>query len=379
MAGYNILTGANHWYLHTHYSAVYYAIYVALETWVNATLFRGDPSRTFLASPSYDFRRRFELLDPSKQWEDVNAASLQFPFASYWPLASGWQLDTEKVTAFQALEGVTDKAAEVRAIPSHIEIPLNAYFDREDDARVAFDILYYNSAFMKKIITSVAYKGQILQIPMNFTITGLSFNSAGSTENDWLKSQRIFIISVVFDIHSFVLEPPQQPPYEEKISGYEEWGGDPSQDPLYITEWAESYLKAGSKEDHIVHVSWQDLLDPVETIEINSINFNVGGNSDESTIDENSATLYWDVNANSGLSKIFIRINDYPEIEIDPSKANHYKFSNLEEGTQYSGYITFLDNANASKRFFFHFTTKLSEATIANKKSDPASLVGVTW
>lgn len=222
---------SSQYYVHHSYIDTYYYVYRFLEKWIADNLFRKDPSRVFLASDDYAFRRRFELTDMSKNYENLEFSSLNFPFANYWPQNNGWVAETREASKNASLIylGIYDGDTKIRASASNISIPTTLWFDREDDARLAYEILYfksyneqYNSTKVPygtdytKISESSSRTGNILDIPVNIKIDNLVFNP-NFVESDWLKKQRIYPIKVTFTVRTFAIYPPKQPDYDVTI------------------------------------------------------------------------------------------------------------------------------------------------------------------
>lgn len=215
------------YYIHHSYVDTYYYVYKFLEKWIADNIFRKDTSRVFLASDDYAFRRRFELTDMSKSYDSLEFSSLNFPFANYWPQNNGWVAETRIASKNASLVylGIYDGDTKVRASASNISIPTTLWFDREDDARLAYEILYFKSYNEQYNSTKVPYgtdytklsetssrTGNILDIPVNIKIDNLVFNP-NFVESDWLKKQRIYPIKVTFTIRTFAIYPPKQPDY----------------------------------------------------------------------------------------------------------------------------------------------------------------------
>ena len=206
---------ASQYYIYRSYVSTYYYVYMRLEEWLKEIIFRNDESRTFLASDEYAFRRRFELTDTSKNYNDVEASSLQFPFANYWPLNTGWQPDTRIVANPAALvyAGIYEGDTKIRAASVSLPISITFYYDREDDARMAYEKLLFYTYNEHYYDIDVPYAGNTLGIPFILRVNNLRFNPTFN-ETDWLNKNRIFTISVEFDIRTYVLYPPEQPDYD---------------------------------------------------------------------------------------------------------------------------------------------------------------------
>ena len=89
MSSFNVDASVSKYYIHSSYIPTYYYVYIFIEQWLAANIFRNDLSRVFMASNDYAFRRRFELTDMSENYEDIDASSLRFPFGNYWAQNTG--------------------------------------------------------------------------------------------------------------------------------------------------------------------------------------------------------------------------------------------------------------------------------------------------
>ena len=219
------------YYCHRSYVPSYYWVYILLEKWIASTVFRNDTSRVFMASDDYAFRRRFELTDMSENYDDIKASSLRFPFANYWPLNSGWKADTRPAanTAALVYSGIYVGNTKLRASAVIHSIPVQFYFDREDDARLAYDKLFFYTYNEHYYSTEVPYgtdsrypdgtkstSGSTLALPVNIKLNDIQFNPSFK-ESDWLKRNRIFVIRANFDCRSYAIFPPNQPDYTQDI------------------------------------------------------------------------------------------------------------------------------------------------------------------
>lgn len=219
---------ASQYYVHNYYVNTYYYVYKFLEDWLAKNIFRQDKSRVFMASDDYCFRRRFELTDTSQDFSTLDFSSLRFPFANYWPQNSSWEIDPRIAAKSAALTylGIYEGNTKIRAAQSLFTIPVTLWFDREDDARLAHEVLYFNSYNEHYYSVEVPYGrdttiqgdnsstfADILSLPMNLEIENLVFNPQFN-ETDWLKKQRVFPIKVDFRIRSYAILPPEQPSYD---------------------------------------------------------------------------------------------------------------------------------------------------------------------
>lgn len=222
---------ASQYYIHKNFVNSYYSVYKFVEQWVADNIFRQDTSRVFLASNDYAFRRRFELTDTSKDFSTLEFSSLRFPFANYWPQNSAWILDPRIAAKSAVLTyiGIYEGNTKLRAAQSLFNIPVTFWFDREDDARLAYEILYFKSYNEHYFEMNVSYgrnntiednKGSVstlLALPMNLLIEDLKFNPEFK-ETNWLKENRLFAITTDFRVRSYAITPPKQPRYDLSLT-----------------------------------------------------------------------------------------------------------------------------------------------------------------
>ena len=220
---------AKQYYIHKSYVNSYYHIYKYIEKWFTSNIFRNESSRVFLASDEYCFRRRFELTDTSKNFDTLEFESLRFPFANYWPLNTGWKADSRFAAnpAPLVYEGIYVGNTRVRAASGVMDVPITIWFDREDDARFAYDKLYFFSFNEHNDSVNVPYgrsdtlnndgtfsqNTNVLGLPVVLEIKDLQFNPQFK-ETDWLKKQRVFVIKCTVQMRSYLIYPPDQPDEE---------------------------------------------------------------------------------------------------------------------------------------------------------------------
>ena len=359
---------ASQYYIHRSYVPVYYYLYKALEEWIAGMIFRNDDTRIFCASNDYAFRRRFELTDSSKNYKDIEVSSLRFPFGNYWPQNSGWRPDN-RIAANPApliYLGVYEGFTKIRAAAGIITIPTTFYFDREDDARMAFEKLYFLSYNEHNYSTTGMLAGESLGIPMIITVTNIQFNP-NYKETDWLRQNRIYVVSAELNLRSYIIYPPDQPNWD-------------------VTVDAE-----GSQSDGNQYDDGSISYDPVEEVILNMQSYNkltldsisVTGAIYESRVELNlfditditksSAKVVWEINNPEIVSRMEISINggDWQEIN---KELESYQISGLEANSKYSIYVNIYTNDGKAKRLGREFTTQEGP-----KKASENSLVGISW
>ncbi len=355
-----IETPRQQYYNHSRHTATYYALYVSLEKWLASSIFKNDLSRVFLSSTEYAYRRRFELTDPSEAYDTVSASSLQFPFANYWPLNTGWRPDTRIAAPNAAMieSGIYTQHGKLRAMPVITTIVLVAHFDREDDARIAYERLLWMSFRERYFATAVAWHGESLGLPMNIKIQNLAFNPR-YREKDWLETNRIFTVEASIDLRSYAITANVgEAAYDD--SSFD----DDSNNPFYyLTEEARlEFVTAKSLSSDIVV---QGVFDYNPEIAVNQL----------SVISKTSttATLMWSVTADP-LHSITITLSNGSVISVDP-QANTFRLDQLTGGSDYTATVTFMTEHGVSKSIAVPFTT---EPSLTGSVADE-SLVGTIW
>lgn len=355
-----VQTARQQYYDHTQYTATYYALYVALERWFAYTVFKNDISRIFLSSPEYAYRRRFELTDPSIAYDLVSASSLHFPFANYWPLNTGWRPDTRTaaVAATMIEGGLSAGHRKLQAMPVTLDVAVMLHFDREDDARNAYERLLWASYREQYNTTTVAWKGEVLGIPLNVRVNDLQFNPTFK-EQDWLDGNRVFTVVATMLLRSYVLKPQQlnstTNEYDSEDSYY------------YLTEEAILQLM---RDKHLLS----------ETVVTTALDYNPQIMINQFAVEyvrSTSVKLQWDITSDP-LRTILIRLSTGEQLELDGT-SNSCIFTQLIEGSDYVATATFITESGVSKSVALSFTTEAKPTDGDEAVDDRAALVGTNW
>lgn len=344
------------YYKHDNYVATYYALYIALERWLASVVFRNDISRVFLASPQYAYRRRFELTDPTTSYTTLPSASLRFPFANYWPLNDGWMPDTRLAAnpASMLERGISVQSRILQAMMVTTDIELLLHFDREDDARLAYESLLWQSFRERYHSTTVAWRGEVLEIPMNIKVQNLEFNPEFK-EKDWLETNRIFIIKAVVQLRSYILKPPVQPNYNsDEVE---------DNDKFYLTE---EVILSLMKDKHLI-----------KTLSVKSLfDYNAEILIDYATVSkttQSTATLEWKVDG--PLSQVIVQLEGQEAISL-PGNSNLCILRGLIKNSKYTVTLTFISTDGTSKVIALEIETSKDTA---GDVDGTETLVGVTW
>ena len=346
-------------YNHTSYGASYYTAYVGLENFISPLVFRNDKSRIFLSSDNYAFRRRFELLTGAKSSDEIDLAALDFPFANYSPFNEGWQpLKNNTNTASMVLRGLDVGNLNLKAYMATLEIPVTFYFDREDDARFAYDSLVFVGFKENYFYSSLGYKGSTVRIPLNIKLTKLAFNPK-MTEEDWLTQNRIFTIQATFSLKSVILATPKQTP----VGSSYDLDKDNDNPDYVLTE--EVILEMMNHKGLLMsNISVKGQLD--ETGEIVPL--------EVVDIEKTSAFIKWN-KPTKNLSSIIIYPMSQKGQTLDVNSTSYY-LENLSEDSSYTGYIEFHFEDGSYRRSYYGFKTKKS---LQSKKRSKNLLTGTSW
>ena len=432
---------ASQYYLHRSYVPSYYWICVFLEQWIAAAIFRNDTSRVFMASDGYAFRRRFELTDMSKDYDEIEASSLRFPFANYNPLNTGWEADRRPAanTAAMVYLGMYESGTKLKATAVTQNIPVTFYFDREDDARLAYDQLFfytYNEHYYSLKVPygtastypdgkSTSGTGYTLDLPVNINITGVKFNPT-FTEKDWLNKNRIFIITTTFTCRTYAIHPPKQPDYTIDLSNNFNTDYDDGFESFYTvndvilnminstydvevydtlnnfpltgktsTIYVNSHLDEipqGKVESSILpsreYYRWNDFSKKYEVYEpykdsLSSLR--VSGEAINNSIDvrkffikdkkSTSATIAWRVTNPEEVTSIELLLDGSAQVTSLSPEDTEYTFENLIPGSRYTAYINFFSKNGTAIKLQLSFTTTAGKST-SDKKN---VIVGTTW
>lgn len=338
------------YYDHNQYQATYYALYIALEKWIASLVFKGDLSRVYLASPEYAYRRRFELTDTSIEYNSVAASSLRFPFANYWPLNTGWIPDTRVAsnTASLMYAGIYDASAQIRAMAVTTDINIVFHFDREDDARLAYETLLWQAYQERQETTTIGYSGEVLGIPLGIKVKQLQFNPQFKEKN-WLEENRVFTIVATVALRSYSLYPLRQFADSAESLGV-----------FYLTEEVIlDFLTSKSATQWSV----KSLFDYNSEIVINQLGANTTSDS---------ATISWDV---PNITKTTIEYNGVT-YEVTPPDTS-FVLQGLLPGSNYAVSVTFLLEGETRP---ITKTATVAFATQADGSyQDTSFLVGTNW
>lgn len=247
---------------HNPFTNTYYASLLPLEYYVANVMMRGDLSRIVWSSDDMAFARRFLTVgsDNGADTTKIKPANLELPFANYW-YDGGWTPD-DRIHATQPSQMINGTWQEglpayLRAMAVKGEFSFTAFYSRDDDARLAYDLLLWehNPKGPAQFATHLQWEGIELAIPTFFTVSEPQFNP-DFQESEWLKAQRIFPIKFNITIRSYSIHMTGQETFDGTPRPFSTWNtGLPNKGGnVYITE--ESILNFAAAK------GWGDLSDP---------------------------------------------------------------------------------------------------------------------
>lgn len=362
---------ARQYYVHDSFIPVYYYVYEALEKWLADMIFREDRSRIILSSNEYAFRRRFELTDMTRPYKELEISSLQFPFANYWPLNIGWDRE-ERVAANPATllyRGIYTSRSCFRASNANIAIPVNFYFDREDDARLAYSKLYFYTFNEFSQEERMTFQNEEIGLPVVISIKSLQFNPQYK-EADWLKQNRIFVVAATINLRTYIIAPPEQPLWNQVVTGDDLLSNGEAYDDgnstynLVRTVEATTSSMNGLSEESFEKLVYEGEIEEPEVL-VNYLRV-------ENTTDD-SVEIAWDVENASSVSTIGIKKAGEKRYTAIPPDSTRYVFTDLSSDSEYRVYVKFTLSNGTSKRLSLNIRTRE-----ASKPADDP-LIGISW
>ena len=363
---------ARQYYVHDSYIPVYYYVYEALEKWLADVVFREDRSRIILSSNEFAFRRRFELTDMSRPYKELEISSLHFPFANYWPLNIGWDRE-ERLAANPAVllyTGIYTNRSRIRASNANIAIPVNFYFDREDDARLAYSKLYFYTFNEFSQEEKITFQNEEIGLPVVISLKSLQFNPQFN-ETDWLKQNRIFVITATINLRTYIIAPPEQPLWNQVVTGDDMLSNGDAYDDgnstynLVRTVETTTSSMGGLSEESFEKLIYEGEIKEPEVL-VNYLKV------DETTDD--SVKIVWDVEGTAAVATIGIKKAGEKKYTAIPPESTEYTFTDLSPDSEYKVYVKFTLSDGTSKRLSLNIRTReAAKSPIAD------SLIGISW
>jgi hypothetical protein len=193
------------YYDHELFVNIHTSAKIAIEYYLAKTLLKKDLTRVVYAKDEICFRRRMELLDTEKTDAiSPSAMTLNLPFISFFQ-GSNWKEDANRNGAGQMVNGIycVDAGVFLRSMQVEADYNATCFFGRDDDARVAQQILTWeqNPQSPTWIYNAVTWRQQQLLIPTFVTFESIEYNP-DYNETAWLDQSRIIPIQLKLKVHS---------------------------------------------------------------------------------------------------------------------------------------------------------------------------------
>jgi len=319
-----------------------YIVFMAIEKYIAQEIFKGDASRVMFCSDEFAFRQRINKLYPTltPPYTSIQANQLQFPFANYFR-EKNWSMDTRHgiQSPQAALFGIPlseDLPFDVRFLQTQQNYTMTFYFNRDDDAQNAYDILMWmqNPTPKQFAYSGLKYKNYNIDIPIIFTVENLNWTNEYK-EKEWLEENRVITIRASINIKSVLMD---QYASGSASNMFEVMPAESEIGQFFITR--ESILDFMSykndpllnEENIVMDIISQFTPDPT-----------LSATFDVTPITETSATLVWDYNVlalPNYASEVLVMLNNGLQAYVTTTNKT-YSFTELEPESTYIANIYF--------------------------------------
>lgn len=177
------------------------SIQTAVQDFLVQTFFGKDFNRVVYTNPEYAFRKRIEVLSNGIENENIFINNLQLPFCNYW-LSSSPKI--EKTAAASEWNGYYDDSIgfDMHFYNTLQNCKVQFYFDRSDDATVAFEIAQTESLAGTPIYyqQEVLWRNKPLKIPIFIKIKDIKVGNEEFDESAWLENNHLFAMTMELEI-----------------------------------------------------------------------------------------------------------------------------------------------------------------------------------
>ena len=193
------------YYNHDLFINIHTSAKVSIEYYLAKVLLKKDLTRIIYAKDDICFRRRMELVDSTKKDStDITPVTLNLPYISFYQ-ETNWKEDESRNGAGQMVNGIycVNTGTFIRSMQVEAEYNATCFFGRDDDARVAHQILTWeqNPQSPTWLYNAVNWRRQKLLIPTFVTFESIEYNP-NYNETDWLSKSRIIPVQLKLKVHS---------------------------------------------------------------------------------------------------------------------------------------------------------------------------------
>lgn len=176
------------------------SIQTAVADFLAQTFFGKDFKRVVYTSPNYAFRKRIEALAHGID-ENVFISNLELPFCSYY---LDGQPEIIKTMSASEWNGYYDESIghRVHFYNTVQKCSVQFFFDRSDDATVAFEIAQTESlaGYPIRYIQDVFWRNKTIPIPVWITIKKVTAGNESFNEAAWLEKSHMFAMTLDLEI-----------------------------------------------------------------------------------------------------------------------------------------------------------------------------------
>lgn len=176
------------------------SIQTAIADFLVQTFFGKDFDRVIYTNPEYAFRRRLERLANGVK-ENLFLTDLKLPFCSFYVNGAP---EIIKTAASSEWRGYYDESIEQRVhfINTLQKWTVQFFFDRSDDASIAFDIAQRESLaeYPIRYIQEVFWRNITLEQPIWITVKKVTSGNESFNESEWLEKNHLFALTLDLEV-----------------------------------------------------------------------------------------------------------------------------------------------------------------------------------
>lgn len=177
------------------YINIFYALNIALDSYLSEHLLEGDSSRIVYSSTEYALVKR----SGQQQWNNAN-----LPFINYRmdDKTLGGSRNWFSFEAYSQGVYVDALRRKLRLIPVSISYDASYWTGRDDDYQFATDMMLSDAAAETKLEYYLDYNGTIVK---NIAILNFNFDTSPQfSERDWLEKNNIWSFSINPSVQTFM-------------------------------------------------------------------------------------------------------------------------------------------------------------------------------
>ena len=221
----------------------------------------------------------------------------------------------------------------------------------------------------------ITFQNEEIGLPVVISIKSLQFNPQYN-ETDWLKQNRIFVVSATVNLRTYIIAPPEQPLWNQTIVGddmltngetYDD--GNSTYNLVRTVETTTSSMGSLSEESFEKLVCEGEIQEP--EVLVNYLR------ADETTDD--SVKIVWDIENASSVATVGIKKAGEKKYTAIPPDSKSFTFTELSPDSIYKVYIKFTLSDGTSKRLSLNIRTReAAKPSVADEPlADP--LIGISW